>query len=149
MKFIRVIKAKVIKPNIDDYNFTDYRNPDAFFYGQMPERGTYKKALKSVVDEIEHKFNVVKKKYWGNTPAAKQFEIDLNNIWSHSTVKDTLSTTDSAVRLTHLPTGIIVYSQTERSQIKNKEKALTILKLLPVVRGERFSQMTHQYCRKH
>lgn len=98
MKFIRVLKAEAIKPNIDDYQFIDYQNPDAFFYGRMPERGTYKKALKSVVDEIEHKFNVVKKKYWGNTPAAKQFEIELNNIWNHSTVRDTLSTMSSSAR---------------------------------------------------
>ncbi|GLC83105.1 peptide chain release factor 1 [Lacrimispora brassicae] len=39
-----------------------------------------------------------------------------------------VNTTDSAVRLTHMSTGIVIYSQTEKSQLQNKEKAFRLLR---------------------
>ena len=39
-----------------------------------------------------------------------------------------VNTTESAVRLTHYPTGIVIYSQTEKSQLQNKDKAFALLR---------------------
>ena len=61
-------------------------------------------------------------------PEAEDVDIQIDVMRASGNGGQCVNTTDSAVRLTHYPTGIVIYSQTEKSQLQNKDKAFALLR---------------------
>ena len=83
-------------------------------------------------------------------PEAEDVEIDINpadlQIDTYRAGGQHVNKTESAIRITHLPTGIVVECQDERSQYKNKDKAMKVLKsrLLQAKREEQESALAEE-----
>lgn len=91
----KILNEENNRPNLASFTFKNYLNSDGQNY---KGRETYASTLRSVLEEIERLYNKVKTNYAGGTTPQEQFKNHCENIWKHSTVRNTLSLNDSSVR---------------------------------------------------